>query len=219
MIQAFHPRTLALLEKAGMAPAELDALNHGPMHVLPSRPGGFGLVGPPGTGKTWSLVHHVAKHVEAVVMRQPDPARAHLLWVDGDIARDARLAWVNWHDTVEDLHRRRFDDVWVDRLAGWWEGVAMLVLDDLGRERHEGAKDPAQAVLQRVVDHRYRHRLPLLWTSNLASQQQLEAFYRSEALVSRLLGTWPACEVDGQDMRLMPLDEMPEWKRASGGDE
>jgi len=211
----YHPRTLALLEKAGMAPQELEALQHAPLHVLPPRPAGFGLVGPPGTGKTWSIAHYVARLVDQLVRRQPNPDRADLLWIDGDVARDARLSWVNWHDQVEDLHRRRFDDVWVDRLAGWWEFVPILVLDDLGRERHEGAKDPAQAVLQRVLDHRYRHRLPVFWTSNLGTKQELEGFYH-HALVSRILGSWPPCEVEGQDMRLFPLDG---FEKASGGDQ
>lgn len=205
----FHPRTLALLERAGMAPAELESLAHRPLLQLPAAPQGFGLVGPPGTGKTWTVAHYVANRVEETVRRQPDPRRAELLWVDGDVARDARLAWVNWHDQVEDLHRRRFDDVWVARLTAWWEDVPMLVLDDLGRERFEGAKDPARAVLEQVLDTRYRQRRPVIWTSNLESKEALEAYYH-HALVSRILGTWPPMATDGQDMRLLPL--------ASGGE-
>lgn len=204
----FHPRTLALLEKAGMAPAELDSLAHRPQLVLPSRPTGYGLVGPPGTGKTWAIAFRMAQVVDRVVRDQPDPNRADLQWVDGDIVRDARLAWVNWHDQVEDLHRRRFDDVWVDRLATWWEDVPMLVLDDLGRERYEGAKDPARAVLERVLDCRYRNKRPVVWTSNLESKAELEGFYH-HALVSRILGSWPPCEVSGEDQRLL---------KVSGGD-
>jgi len=198
----FHPRTIALLERAGMAPQELQALLRTPLLVIPAQPGGCGLVGPPGTGKTWALAHHIARHVETVVRKQPDPNRADLIWLDAEVARDGRVAWVNWHDQVEDLHRRRFDDVWVDMCADWWERVPILVLDDLGRERYEGAKDPARAVLQRVLDHRYRRRLPLYWTSNLASQAQLEGFY-PEALVSRLIGTWRPMEVEGRDLRLV----------------
>lgn len=209
----FHPRTLTLLEKAGVAPAELEALFNPPQLDLAARSGGFGLVGPPGTGKTWALAQHIARAVDRLVRRQPDPDRAELLWVDGEVARDARVAWVNWHDAVEDLHRRRFDDVWVDRMSAWWEDVPLLALDDLGRERVEGAKDPARAVLQRVLDTRYRNRRPVLWTSNLDSQQAMEAFY-GEALVSRILGTWPACQVDGQDLRLFPVVDLG---RVGGG--
>jgi DNA replication protein DnaC len=205
----FHPRTLALLEKAGLAPAEIGALAHRPLMEVPPQPRGFGLVGPPGTGKTWTVAHYVARYVEEIVRRQPDPNRAELLWVDGDIARDARLAWVNWHDQVEDLHRRRFDDVWVARFTAWWEDIPMLVLDDLGRERFEGAKDPARAVLEQVLDTRYRQRRPVIWTSNLESKEALEGFYH-HALVSRILGTWPPMATEGEDMRLLPM--------ASGGE-
>jgi DNA replication protein DnaC len=206
MTNRYHPRTRALLEKAGLAPVELAALDHPPLHAPPPFGAqGYGLVGRPGTGKTWTLVQFLADKVESIVRAQRDPAKADLLWLDGDIARDRRLAWVNWHDEVEGLHRRRFDDAWVDQRASWWERVPLLVLDDLGRERVEGARDPARAVLQRVLDHRYRQRLGLLWTSNLDTQASLEAFY-GEALVSRLVGTWPPAEAEGQDMRLFPVD-------------
>jgi DNA replication protein DnaC len=215
MTSAYHPRTRALLADAGLAPVELEALDHPPRHAPPPFGKlGYGLVGRPGTGKSWTLAQYVAGKVDAAVRSQRDPARAELLWVDGDVARDMRLAWVNWHDEVEDLHRRRFDDAWVDRRASWWERVPMLVLDDLGRERVEGAKDPARAVLQRVLDHRYRQRLALLWTSNLDTQAALEAFY-GEALVSRLVGTWPPAEAEGQDMRLFPVVDL---KAAAGGE-
>ncbi|MCE5272028.1 hypothetical protein LLH00_12200 [bacterium] len=213
-LSSFHPRTRELLAAAGLAPAELAALDHAPRHAAPPfGRQGFGLVGKSGTGKTWALVHLLAGKVESIVRSQPDPARARLIWVDGALARDRRIAWVNWHDEADLLIRNRFEKAWTEQRVSWWEEVPLLVLDDLGRERAEGRNCPARAVLNRVLDYRYRHQRALLWTSNLDTQPALEAFY-GEALTSRLLGTWPPAEAEGQDMRLFPLD----LKAAAGGE-
>jgi DNA replication protein DnaC len=210
-------RTRELLVISGLADRELDALEHPPIHTLPTGGGGFGLVGGTGAGKTWALVHQVARGVVEAVTRQPDPSRAKLIWVDGEVARDRRVLWVNWHDQVEDIHRRRFDDVWVDAWSTWAEDVPLLVLDDLGRERFEGAKDPARAVLVRVLDTRHRRKCPVLWTSNL-NADELSSTYGA-ALASRILGSWPAYEVEGQDLRLCPLMPQVELKKVAGGDQ
>jgi DNA replication protein DnaC len=209
-------RTRELLTHAGLEARELDALDHPPLHTLPGGKGGFGLVGGTGSGKTWALVQRVAGVVQDAITRQPDPSRARLIWVDGDIARDRRVLWVNWHDQAEDIQRRRFDDVWVDAWSAWAEDVPILVLDDLGRERYEGLKDPARSALVRVLDTRHRRKATLLWTSNLTAEE-LTAFYGA-AMASRILGTWPAYEVEGQDLRLCPLMPQVELKRAAGGD-
>lgn len=204
----FHPRTRHLLAQAGLAPREMDALDYPDRHHLPETSNGFGLIGTvSGTGKTWAMALRVGRLVEAAVRMQPEPARAKLCWVDGDVARDRRILWTNWHEQVEDIHRRRFDDVWIDAWSEWAEWVPLLVLDDLGRERYEGAKDPARAVLVRVLDCRHRCKLPVLWTGNI-TVGELTAFYGA-ALASRILGSWPAYEVEGQDMRL---------EKVSGGD-
>ena len=213
----FHPRTRDLLAKAGMAPRELDALDHPALHTLPACRGGFGLVGDTGAGKTWAIASHVAQWVNLALHLQPVPARASLCWVDGEIARDRRVLWVNWHDQAEDIHRRRFDDVWVDIWAGWAEYVPLLVLDDLGRERYEGEKDPARAVLVRVLDNRHRAKIPVLWTSNLSATELTRCY--GAALASRILGSWPAYEVEGQDLRLAPMFQPQELKKAAGGDQ
>ena len=60
MTTAYHPRTLVLLAEAGLAPEELAALEQAPLIRMPSRPEGFGLMGHPGTGKTWSVAHYMA---------------------------------------------------------------------------------------------------------------------------------------------------------------
>jgi len=212
-MSTFHARTRELLARAGLEARELEALDHPARHAVPARPGGFGLVGTNGTGKTWALTHYVAGLVEAAVRSQPDPWRASLCWIDGLIARDRRLLWVNWHDQAERIHERRFEPVWLNQWAEWAEDVPLLVLDDLGRERTSGEKDPARPLLARVLDARHRRKFPVLWTSNLVTPEALEAFY-DPALKSRILGSWPASYVGGQDMRLSPLD----LKAAAGGE-
>ncbi len=215
MTNAFHPRTRALLVAAGLAPVELAALDHAPRHAPPPFGAlGFGLVGPSGTGKTWTVVQWLGRRVDEVVRAQPDPTRAKLIWVDGEVGRDRRIAWVNWHDEADLLIRNRNDRTWAERRAGWWEDVPLLVLDDLGRERVDGRGCPARAVLNRVIDHRYRNRLGLIWTSNLDSQEALAGFY-GEALASRMVGTWPPALAEGQDMRLFPVEDL---KAVAGGE-
>ena len=209
----FHPRTRVLLAKAGLAPEELAALGHPARHQMPYEPQGFGLIGDPGRGKSWALVQHLAQRVERLVRAQPDPHRATLLWVDDavGVARDGRLAWVNWKRQAEDIQLRRFESAWLDSWAEFASDVPVLVLDDLGLESLDGASCPARKLLVRVIEHRYRQRMLLFWTSN-RHRGELTDFYGGP-LASRLLGTWPDYPVDGQDMRLFPVV----LKMAAGG--
>lgn len=209
-----HPRTRFLLQKVGLAPLELEALDHPERHQVPNEPRGFGLRGETGTGKTWALVQYLARYVNQCVLRQPDPDRATLLWIDGDVARDSRILWVCWLAQAEKIRRRRLEKVWIESWAEEAEGVTILVLDDIGREERDLRNDPAQEVLQRVIEHRHRWKRPLIWTSN-RTPEELANFYGGP-MASRILGTWPDYEVGGQDMRLFPMGE---FKKAAGGDE
>lgn len=199
----FLPRTRILLAQAGLAPLELEALSHPMRHQLPAQPGGFGLIGPTGTGKTWGLVVLMARMVDQCIRQQPDPSRAALLWIDGPVARDHRLRWVIWLDMARQIRARKDEKRWVWDMAELMREVPFLVLDDLGREERSQREDLAQEVLQEVLEHRHRHRMPLWWTSN-RTREELTAFYGGP-LASRLLGTWPDYEVEGQDMRLFPV--------------
>lgn len=211
----YHRRTRFLLEQLGLAPVELDALDNPRRHQLPQGTSGFGLMGDAGTGKTWALVRMVADQVEGIVRRQRDPDQATLLWIEGDRAMDGRLRWVLWPRTAREIQDRRLEHRWRTDLAELMEETRLLVLDDLGRETRLKGEDPAWEVLQRVVEQRQRRKLPVFWTSNL-KRDEFVALYGA-ALSSRILGTWPDYQVDGQDMRLFPVDQ--EFKRAAGGDE
>jgi DNA replication protein DnaC len=196
-----------------LEPKELEALDHPRRHQLPNEPGGFGLLGSPGLGKTWALVQHVADMVDRTVRRQPNPDRATLLWIDGEVARDERIAWVYWPRLARELQDRPLDNRWHVDVAESLEDARFLVLDDIGREFRKAKEDPAREVFARVIERRERRRLPLLWTSNL-ERNEFTDFYGGP-MASRILGAWPDYQVEGQDMRLFPVDE---FKRAAGGD-
>lgn len=209
----FHPRTHALMAKAGLAPKELEALDRPGRHQIPTERLGFGLVGPTGTGKSWALAQHLAGVVDRAVRRQPDPAKATLLWIDGEVARDCRMSWVVWLNMARQIRARaRMEQRWVWDMAEAMADVPYLVLDDLGREERDQREDPAQEVLQEVLEKRYRNNRMLFWTSN-RTREELTAFYGGP-MASRLLGTWPDYELGGEDLRLFPVG-LP---KASGGE-
>jgi DNA replication protein DnaC len=189
----FHPRTRCLLRMPiGCAPREIEALNHAPIHTLPEIAMGFGLVGNTGVGKSWALVQQLAGSVDAMVSASPDPMNFKM---------PLKVRWVNWPEKAEELKRQcvRFADA-VDDWCGDVKGAAIVILDDLGRERSKGEDDYATALLNEILDARYRNRLATFWTSNLMPDG-LSHFYPAP-LVSRLLSAWPPCVIEGDDLRL-----------------
>lgn len=191
MTEILATMTRNALLSYGLAEEELAAVTAGRLRPLPDGQGGFGFWGPPGTGKTWLAAQWVAEFHQAHKGR----------WFAENLPPEDRVFWVHWPTAAEELKRLVIASA--GRTADWVaraKRARLLVLDDLGRERVRGAEDFARGVLVEVVDHRVRHRLPVIWTSNLGPGP-LDEFYRGP-LASRLLGTWPPFEVDGEDMRL-----------------
>lgn len=195
---SYHWRTREFLvsDTIGLAPRELEALKAAPIHRLVENDAGFGVIGDIGVGKTWALARYVADLVEQAVRDAEDPE-----WMR--LPAFGFAVWVNWPERAESLKRsffyrdkREMED-WIERA----KTAARLFLDDLGRERSKGEDDYSFAVLSEIIDHRYRYRLPVFWTSNLTKPEEFSAAY-SARFVSRLLGTWPPVLLQGQDLRL-----------------
>ena len=210
----YHSRTrqLMTLPSIGLAPREAKAMLAPRIHVLPPAPGGMGVVGDVGTGKTWALAQHAADFVEGIVRSSPDPDTARIPWPQ-------RLTWVNWPERAEEVKRlstKRGTDLeeWLDRC----KDSARVYLDDLGRERQtKGEDDYALGLLAEIIDHRYRYGLPIFWSSNLTTREEFSSTYNAR-LVSRLLGTWPPVLIKGHDIRMDCPANVSDFKRAAGGD-
>lgn len=77
------------------------------------------------------------------------------------------------------------------------ENTGLLVLDDLGKEKHS---EWQQMTIYTLIDHRYIRRLPMVITMNL-KPAELEGRIGS-ASVSRLLEVTEFVHVEGKDYRL-----------------
>jgi len=66
----------------------------------------------------------------------------------------------------------------------------LLVIDDLGAERHKGTDDFASDVLYRIVNDRYEDTKPIIVTSNLSPREYAAKFKGDgmERIVSRFAG-------------------------------
>ncbi|WLT30075.1 hypothetical protein [Geothrix sp. PMB-07] len=190
----------------------MRALEETPIHSLPGESSGYGLIGPVGCGKTWSLIQRIAQEINAYVLDQDSPETAWLKSmievIDGiryDVCRS--IVWVSWPDQAENLKRMVLDaqavSEWVKQASECW----LLVLDDLGAERVRGVDDFSRSVLAEVIDSRYRNEEMVCWTSNL-SAEELAVFYRGR-IASRLLSAWPPFELEGPDMRLQAISPLP----------
>ncbi len=189
-----HNRTLFLLEHIGLAPKELNYLGQEAILQVPHRPSGYGLVGSTGTGKTCHLARGLGQTIEAIVLVAPEPARACL-------PRNG-FRWINWPMRVEKIKRlvsnKQFQDI--DEIVSSLADVGQLYLDDLGRERIANDHDYGVGILAEIIDHRYRHNLPIFWSSNFAPQELLGKYH--DAIISRLVSTWPPIVIKGKDLRL-----------------
>jgi len=171
---------------------------------IPAR--GFGLGSDTGTGKTMALAAimrgFVRARVRAWAEAMPRWAREKPEQIrDLPSLRKATI-WMSWPDTVTWIRARATDPV-VEGLLQEAEVVPLLVLDDLGRERLKGSyvDDWAASQLDRIISHRYREELPILWATNLRERDLVERY--GAAMVSRLTQDAPLAWIDGlRSMRL-----------------
>ncbi len=160
------------------------------------------LVGATGLGKT----HLAAGVVRALVERDylaPDDAER--IYVDTDRWPEQRVLprWVNVADAVAAL-RSEMDAPPGDRDAAdvvrrARTHPALVVLDDLGRER---TSDWTGEIVYGVINARYEAMLPTLVTSNLAPAELASSTYWTA--VSRLGEDGELVLVEGPDYRLSP---------------
>ena len=192
---AYHPRVKYLLGTRGVNPRLFQALELEAHLTFPDNPGGAGMAGTSGAGKTFAMVRHLADKAQAIVDVAHDPDVA--LW-------PARFAlWVPWVQKSEELKRWVSQgqgealEEWVDyaKLCRW------LYLDDLGRERVTGPNDYAHGLLREVIDYRHQSLLPVCWTTNLGAVEMGE-LYGDPALIGRMVEAWPPMRVKGANLRL-----------------
>lgn len=184
--------------KDAMPKAILRALSAG---QVPAK--GFGLGADTGSGKTMSLAAIIRGFQKAYrldyAMRLVTETRQH---PDDPPKFKHQAVWLTWPEAVSNIRLHAIDGG-AERILDRAESAALLILDDLGRERIKGAyvDDFAASQLDRIVNHRYREELPTLWTTNLP-EIELTAIYGA-ALVSRLTEDSPLIWLDGlQSMRI-----------------
>ena len=142
---------------------------------------GFGIGGNTGGGKSMALAA-ILKTCFKEKAKANAPKMGHF--------NIARVLWSCWPDEVNYLRAHALDSDTAERILAL-QTVPLLILDDLGRERIRGsyAEDWAASQLDGIINHRYRHEMPILWTTNVPAAH-LVVLYGS-ALVSRLTGDNP----------------------------
>jgi hypothetical protein len=157
------------------------------LHALPERfrdgylNGGFGLGGSIGIGKTQAIASLViglmARYAERVIVPS-------ITGEDTFHKRFPTIKWSCWPDETHWLRSHAINGAVdrVDQLAT----TALLILDDLGRERIKGPynQDHVASQLDYIVNSRYRNELPTIWTTNLREGALVELYGAS--MVRRL---------------------------------
>lgn len=77
-----------------------------------------------------------------------------------------------------------------------YRNAQLLVLDDLGAEKVTGF---VETVTLQVIDHRYRHKLPTIITTNVPADGLADML--GERVVSRIRGMCDTVIFDGPDLR------------------
>jgi DNA replication protein DnaC len=114
------------------------------------------------------------------------------------INRGIAVLMVNDADVIAELRESQFTGEIGNKLAEIMN-AELLIWDDLGKSKY---KEWAQTQVYQIINHRYRHGLPIVFSSNEDSETLTEKI--GGASVSRLYqmcrGRW--IEVEGPDYRL-----------------
>lgn len=142
---------------------------------------GIYLHGGVGTGKT-HICFALKKHYEV-----PQSWRYLTLWNVVDLIHEIR-ADIDRHY----LDKRRAEDDLTNP-----ENRRILILDDIGAER---ATDFVAETLYRIINHRYIHQLPTIFTSNCNTQELADKI--GERSTSRIVEMCDIYELTGSDRRV-----------------
>jgi hypothetical protein len=154
---------------------------------------GFGVGGGTGIGKTQAIAALVIKALtEGTKALEPDPSD---LWRFHGKRPPSICCWSCWQSELPWLrsHMTHGAQERVDRLAS----AAVLILDDLGRERmkSDNCQDWGVSQLDYIVNTRYRMDLPTIWTTNIREVDLFRLY--GAPLVRRLIEPNPLIWVEG----------------------
>jgi DNA replication protein DnaC len=142
---------------------------------------GIYLHGGVGTGKThicWALKHHYS---------DPRSYRYLILWNVVDLV----------HEIRKDIDRHYLDKRRPEEDLTAPDERRILILDDIGAER---TTDFAAETLYRIINHRYIHNLPTIFTSNCSLQELADQI--GERSASRIAEMCEIYELTGKDRRI-----------------
>lgn len=156
---------------------------------------GWGIGGNTGSGKTMAMSAMFRAFFQSWAKHHAETKNL------SNIRFEDSWVWSSWPDEVNWLRAHAIDPNVQDRVE-ILKTCDILFLDDLGRERIKGsyAEDWAASQLEGIINHRYRHELPTIWTTNLTLQQLADIY--GGAMLSRLTADNPLIWVDNlKDLR------------------
>jgi DNA replication protein DnaC len=186
-------------EVLGLFRSQLDALL-----AQPLRPkAGFGLVGPTGRGKTFTMA--------ATALTWAYKAAVAQLEINPVLTPGWCPRWANWQGTVAKLKGQlREPGGGADAVIRALCEAPFLVLDDLGAEQetrtHPEATWAVTDVLFPIADERHGEGRATLWTSNLSQEQLIDRY--GPRVASRLFSMAPPYVMPSHlpDRRLLGIE-------------
>lgn len=147
-----------------------------------------------------SVVPHLAEGPSLLLLGKVGRGKTHQAWgaVRALAASGLRLSWevVTAADLYATLRRPKTDtEAEFQRYAC----ARLLVLDDLGASK---VSEWTEQETYRLVNHRYQHELPTLFTSNLLPKQLAEML--GDRITSRMVEMTRRVVLEGEDRRRAP---------------